>query len=232
MDRAFEDLVKRSILTLRDRKPAARWIGDRTPRGLRVFVEHAPYFLILRDGRDVLVSWTYHVLRMRPHVRDAVVPPECRAQFDPLYERFQADPAYFTTRPHELLSAESWVRAIAGRWANWIQADNASLEAIRAGKKGCQARVMVLRYEELHAQTELWRRRMYEFLGLDPDEALPISAETRTTAGFDREDPTSFWRHGTPGDWRRHRTDDFARWFNDAAGQTLVDLGYETSARW
>ncbi len=75
LDRSFEDMVKKAVLTLESRKPGAYWVGDRTPRGLRVFVEGSPYFLIIRDGRDILVSWTYHVLRMRPHVHDMVSPP-------------------------------------------------------------------------------------------------------------------------------------------------------------
>src|SRR5947207_8757794 len=102
MDRCFEDMVKKAMLTLESRKPMARWIGDRTPRGLRVFVEGAPHFLIIRDGRDVLVSWTFHVLRMRPHVLDVIVPADLRPEFNRLYERFQADKEHFGKHPEEL----------------------------------------------------------------------------------------------------------------------------------
>src|SRR5207244_3144856 len=98
-DAWFEELVRRSIMTLKPRKPLAHWIGDRTPRGLRVFIEHAPHFLIIRDGRDVLVSWTFHVLRMRPHVLDVVVPADLRLGFNRLYEHFQSDPEFFSKNP-------------------------------------------------------------------------------------------------------------------------------------
>lgn len=232
LDRCFADLVRRCMLTLESRKPQAYWIGDRTPRGLRVFVEHAPYFLVVRDGRDVVVSWTYHVLRMKPHVLDAVVPPPLRAGFNRLYERFQAEPTYFTRHPEELLTDEGWVRMVASRWANWVRADRASAQRIEAGEDGCRARLMVFRYEDLHADVEGTRRRMYEFLGVDPDEALPIDVESRTAAGFEREDPTSFWRHGRVGDWRRYATDSFRHWFNEEAGEALVELGYEPDGRW
>lgn len=232
MDDCFEDLVRRSILTLRERKPGARWLGDRTPRGLRVFLEHAPYFLIVRDGRDVLVSWTFHVLRMRPHVVEAVVPAEHRDGFLRLYRAFQADPQHFVSHPHELLSAEGWVRFVTARWANWIRADLASAETIRRGDEGCRGRLMELRYEDLHADPESHRRRMYEFLGLNPAEALPMSAETKTTAGFEREDPMSFWRHGQVGDWKKYRTPDADRWIKETAGQALIDLKYETDLNW
>ncbi|MEX2219025.1 MAG: sulfotransferase [Phycisphaerales bacterium] len=232
MDQWFREMVRRAMLTLENRKPGAHWIGDRTPRGLRVFVEHAPHFLILRDGRDVLVSWTFHILRMRPHVLDVVVPPDLRRGFNRLYERFQADNAHFARHPEELLSDEGWVRMVAGRWAGWVRADQGAVRRIEANDEGARARLQVIRYEALHADVEGGRRTMYEFLGLDPAEAAPISAETRTEPGFQKDDPTSFWRHGRVGDWRRYSTDPFKRWFKESAGEALTELGYENDNNW
>lgn len=232
MDDCFEDLVRKSIMTLKSRKPEAHWIGDRTPRGLRVFLEFAPYFLIIRDGRDVLVSWTFHVLRMRPHVVDVVVPADIRPAFGELYARFQADPEYFRTHPEELLTCEPWIRMVAQRWANWMRADQGSISRIQAGDKGARCRLQVIRYEDLHADTEGGRRKMYEFLGLDTDEALPLSGDTKTAPGFEKEDPTSFWRHGQVGDWKKYSNDRFKSWFKEAAGEVLVDLGYEKDGNW
>jgi hypothetical protein len=232
MDGCFEDMVRKSILTLKSRKPEAHWIGDRTPRGLRVFVEHTPHFLIIRDGRDVVLSWTFHVLRMRPHVLDVVVPPDLRAGFNTLYAKFQADPEHFTRNPHELLTDEGWVRLVAGRWAGWMKADQASIKRIEASDVGARAKLMVIRYEELHADTEGGRRAMYEFLGLDPDEAASLSSETRTAPGFEKEDPMSFWRHGQVGDWKKYSNDRFKQWFKESAGEVLVELGYEKDQNW
>ena len=230
MDDCFEEMVRRSMLTLESRKPMATWIGDRTPRGLRVFLEGAPYFLIIRDGRDILVSWTYHVLRMRPHVVNAVVPAELREAFGTKYEKFTADPGYFRKHPEELLTDEGWVRFVAGRWANWMRADREALERIE--RTELDARTMTIRYEELHADTEGGRRAMYRFLGLDPDEAGPLGRDSRTMPGFDEEDPTSFWRHGRIGDWKRYGNDRFKQWFKDSAGEVLVEFGYEKDGNW
>jgi hypothetical protein len=232
MDDCFADLVRKSILTLKERKPQAKWIGDRTPRGLRVFLEYAPYFLIVRDGRDVLLSWTFHVLRMRPHVLDVVVPRELREQFNVRHARFQADPEHFTKNPHELLTDEGWVRMVADRWANWIRADRASAARMEASDRGARGRLMQLRYEDLHRDTEAWRARMYEFLGLDPSEALSLSSETKTAPGFEKEDPMSFWRHGQVGDWKKYRNTNFDSWFKASAGDVLIDLGYEKDTNW
>lgn len=230
LNEGFEKLVRTAMLALEERKPAAQWIGDRTPRGLRIFLEGSPYFLIIRDGRDVLVSWTYHVLRMKPHVVDAIVPAEHRAAFDVKYKRFQADPTHFRRNPQDLLTDEGWVRLISGRWANWLKADKKGMEPIDSGE--IDARVMMIRYEELHADTEGGRKAMYRFLGLDPNEAAPLGRESKTMPGFDEEDPTSFWRHGRIGDWRRYSNDQFTKWFKESAGEALVEFGYEKSNNW
>ncbi|MBX3377391.1 MAG: sulfotransferase [Phycisphaeraceae bacterium] len=230
LDRCFEDLVRRCMRTLESRKPGAEWIGDRTPRGLRVFLEGAPYIMIARDGRDVLLSWTYHVLRQRPHVVDVVVPAHLRSAFQVKHDHFNADHDYFRKHPEELLTDEGWVRFIAGRWANWMRADREAVRQIQQGE--LNARVLPIRYEELHADTEGGRRAMYRFLGLNPDEAAPLGKENRTTPGFDQEDPTSFWRHGRIGDWKRYSNDRFKLWFKEAAGEALVECGYEKDNNW
>ena len=202
LDRCFEDLVRRSIMTLKPRKPEAYWIGDRTPRGLRVFLQDAPYILIVRDGRDVLVSWTFHILRQKPHAIEVLVPADIRAGFMRLYNAFQADPEFFSKHPEELLTDEGWIRMVVDRWAHWMRIDQDAAAKIRAGEKGYHGRLLGIRYEDLHADTERGRREMYEFLALNPDEAAPLSGETKTAPGFEKEDPMSFWRHGQVGDWK------------------------------
>jgi hypothetical protein len=219
-------------MTLKARKPGAHWIGDRTPRGLRVFLQHAPYILIIRDGRDVLVSWTYHILRQRPHAIDVLVPADIRAEFQPLYDRFQTEADHFARHPEELLSAEGWVRMVSKRWGDWMRIDQEAAAKIRAGEPEYEGRLLEVKYEALHADTEHGRRQMYEFLGLDPDEAAPISDASRTTAGFEKEDPASFWRHGQVGDWKRYTNDRFKQWFKESAGEELVRLGYEKDNGW
>jgi hypothetical protein len=232
LDRCFEDLVRRSILTLKSRKPAAHWVGDRTPRGLRVFLEHAPYILIVRDGRDVLVSWTFHILRQKPHAIDVLVPEDIRPGFMRLYNRFQADPEFFSTHPEELLTDEGWIRMVVGRWAHWMRIDQDAAAKVRAGEPGYRGRLLEVRYEDLHADTEGGRREMYEFLALDPDEAGPLSGESRTAPGFEKEDPMSFWRHGQVGDWKKYSNEKFKAWFKESAGDVLVGLGYEKDSNW
>ncbi len=233
LDRGLADLV-RQVLQATSKKPGATTLGDRSPHFLPAedpgLIADAPYILTIRDGRDVLVSWRFHLLRQPMEVIKAVVPA-------PFQERFLMDAAGFRAAPNaagmppeRVLADEEWVRFAAGRWANWVMHDQRV--AARAESGEGPLKVQVVRYEELHADLEAQRARMYEFLGLDPSEAAPVSVETRTTAGFGREDNTSFFRHGEVGDWRTYASDDAKRWIKDAAGEALVALGYEKDANW
>lgn len=230
LDHAFHQFVRTCVLSLDARKPGASWIGDRTPRALRPLVPGAPHFLIVRDGRDVLVSWTYHVLRQKPDVLGAVVPRPLLEGFESAVRRFQQDPACFRNHPELLLADEGWVRHVARRWAEWTRADHQAAALIDAGE--LDATVQTIRYERLHADTDAGRRAMYEFLGLDPAEAAPLSPESRTSPGFSRDDATSFFRHGQVGDWKAYATDCMRAWFKEEAGQALIDLGYEKDVNW
>jgi hypothetical protein len=73
---------------------------------------------------------------------------------------------------------------------------------------------------------------MYEHLGVDPQDAWPITAESRTAPGFGREDRASFYRKGEVGDWKNFASDPFRQWVKEEAGELLVELGYERSNDW
>ncbi|MCA9300879.1 MAG: sulfotransferase domain-containing protein, partial [Phycisphaerales bacterium] len=92
--------------------------------------------------------------------------------------------------------------------------------------------VHIVRYEDLHEDLEGTRRAMYTFLGADPDEADPVSDETMTSAGLQREDPMSHNRKGAVGDWTRYFHDDMRAWYKDEAGDALIEAGYVESHGW
>ena len=73
---------------------------------------------------------------------------------------------------------------------------------------------------------------MYEFLGVEPGAAAPVSPDTRTTAGHGRDEPRSFFRKGEAGDWRRYFTPNTTRWFHEEAGNALIQFGYESTPNW
>lgn len=230
LDACLSDMVRRCLEASSD-KPGASVLGDRTPHLLPEegggMVPDAPFILVERDGRDVVVSWRFHLLRQPEAVIRSVVPPA-------MQERFLADAARFRANPREvadrLLGDEAWVRHAAARWANWVTHDADVVRRCRAG--ALALKVHVVRYEALHADVERERGAMYRFLGLDPADADPVSAVSRTTPGFGREDNGSFFRHGAVGDWRAYLVGDATTWFKEAGGHGLIELGYEKDLNW
>jgi hypothetical protein len=89
-----------------------------------------------------------------------------------------------------------------------------------------------VRYERLHQDFAGERARLYGFFGLDPAGAREPNRETKTLPGFESEDPTSFFRKGEAGDWKRYFTPKATAWFKEAAGDILVRLGYEKTKNW
>ncbi|MBX3406012.1 MAG: sulfotransferase domain-containing protein [Phycisphaeraceae bacterium] len=226
LDALFERLARDYTLSLARYKPDAQWIGDHTSENLYITVPGCPHFNIIRDGRDVVTSWTFHQLRLRfligePH----------RANMAALTERFHADPEHFAKRPADLFSVEPWVRAAARGWAEVVMADLEMIARIEAGEFPGTT-ICPLRYERCITETKAEQRRMYEFLGVDPDAAAEPSAQTKTSAGFPRTNPMWFYRSGKVGDWKNYATDDFRRWFKEEAGEALVRTGYEQDLNW
>lgn len=233
IDDAFQDMLRRCIdVGCRARRPEARlaWIGDRTPRDLLYWVPDASYIWILRDGRDVMVSWTFHQLRMGPEVIAKSVPPGPAESLIEVSREFQKDPDMFKQNPERLLACEEWVRRTAHTWHHRFLGDSGAASFMSRPEIG--AKLFTVRYEDLRADTHRLRDEMYRFLDLDPEVAGPLSRESGTAAGFGRERATDFRRKGEVGDWRNYFTDDAKRWFNEIAGQSLVDAGYAEDLNW
>lgn len=216
---AFEQMVRRAILALVPRKPEAYWVGDRSPRPLVPLIPGCPHIVSMRDGRDVLVSWTFHELRhggpktepFYTHMRDDI-------------DAFQRDPDHFRKHPERLLADPDWVRSLSESWRDRVAHDMAMISRIEAGD--VDARAMLMKYEDVHADPRAAQASMYRFLNLDPDEADTPSVESNTAAGFDREDPNSLYRKGKIGDWQTYATDAWVNQFNDIAGDAMVAAGY------
>lgn len=206
------------------------WYGDRTPRPLIDLVPGERYIWVLRDGRDVLVSWTFHQIRLGPEVINKSIPSGPREHLLEASEQFRADPDVFRKHPDRLLKSDAWVANVASDWDHFYRANLD--EAKRMESNATPSKLFRLRYESLRADTEMLRQQLYEFLDLDPSLAKPLSLEAGTSPGFDHENPKSFRRKGEVGDWKNYFTDETEVCFKAAAGQSLIDAGYEKDSNW
>ncbi len=225
VEEAFNELARRLVLSTSLRKPAAQWVGDNTSRQLWPYIPGAHHFHILRDGRDVLTSWTFHQLRIgletiEPH----------RTNLAGMLAKFRANPYHFHEHRHELLADEAWIRFCAHMWREYYVTAEFVLREMGAGRM--DIRVLPLRYEELMTDFENNRERIYRFLDLNPAAAAAASEETLTSPGFKHDRPDSFYRSGKVGDWKNYATDNFRKWFKEEAGDALVSAGYEASDNW
>lgn len=213
---ALKDLIATTIRAAN--RPDAVWAGDRTPGAISpdLFPE-ARYIHLIRDGRDVLVSRAFHLLR-RPETSQLF------AQDDDLkhnLSQFQNDPRYFEDHPHELLRSERMVRQTVQSWTRIVR------QNLSVAVEHPEVSVFELRYEDLHVNTEDKRQSMYQFLDLDPN--LAGSLTSRTKAGFKNEDPSKFFRKGAVGDWKNYFTDEVDQWFQEESSGLLEQLGYSVS---
>jgi len=231
-ERAFASLVLGCLTAQAHRpaehggKPGATEVGDHTPRMLRMLIPPPAgrYIIIFRDGRDVLVSWTFHLLKT---ARPDIMHPQVRPIFEQVLPAAgeSADAARQAAR--RLLADRAWVEHYAAGWSDHTGHDLATMRQLKAD--GHASSLLRLSYEELHADTQTHRARMYTFLGVKPSEASPLSRESHTAPGFGREAPRSFYRRGEVGDWRNYIDAQSHSWFLERAGARLSELGYDVA---
>jgi hypothetical protein len=210
---AFSDLVRRTLLATAPRKPGARRIGDRTPRHLVPLIPGCRHIVCVRDGRDVLVSWTFHMLKVGGPwlTRDPF-----GSEMGRLKEAFDADVNFFDRQPERLLSVDAWLRHYALEWSQRISADLAMSRRMEADPGLGSAHWVA--YERVHADVASECSRMYRYLGVAPDLAKAAASEAHTRPGFTENDPRSFFRSGRVGDWRRFFTEGQLQTFEAIAG--------------
>jgi hypothetical protein len=93
--------------------------------------------------------------------------------------------------------------------------------------------VLLVRYEEVHAEPFRAYRRLFDFVGVPYDEAQLQAVFARTD--FKRNHKggeNEFRRQGKVGNWRRRFSPMDTLQFKREAGDLLIDLGYAGNHRW
>lgn len=218
--RSYQRTVKGIMASRASGKPQAMWIADRTAAPLDDWFPGVPVIHTTRDGRDAVVSWLLHTA-----VRGAS--SYGNAGCESWLASFAADSALFEREPNRLVEHEGLVRHAAMRWNKQVRSDLEFIARINRGELDIP--FYGIRYEDLHADTESMRRGMYEFLGLDPAGAMPLSHESGTLPGTPAGNGIG---KGEVGTWSRYFTQEAKQWFNEEAGDLLVELGYAEDMNW
>jgi len=174
---------------------------------------------VLRDGRDAIVSFYFHIVREWEQ---------------PIKRRMER-------RLGREMTAEN-IRENLPQFIDFMQGNRTHSIDYRAHVEEWRRRQEVyvaLRYEDLLKDTVAQLSRVvFEVTGTEPSAELVRAAVakhdfTRLT-GRQRgvHDPSSFLRKGVEGDWRNHFSPEAARLYDAYAGDLLIELGYETSRSW
>ena len=197
-----------------------RVIGDRTPHGIEPIILDVPHIVIVRDGRDVLVSRAFHLFN-RPDTTGLF---ELSATMRDSLASFQTDKWFFKTHPELLLTEPEFVRDTIRWWAEHQQRDQAAIE------KHPDLPVRFVQYEDLLQDTNSTCDALFNFLGVEPDLAPEIKGHLKP--GLKEEQPDKFLRKGQAGDWENYFTEQTKIWFKEIANEELVRLGYAENDQW
>jgi hypothetical protein len=224
----LDDLVRRAMVAGIPPRPETRLIADHSPVYFRPMLspDRARHAIIVRDGRDVLVSWTYHVLR---HRRTNFILRPLRAMFEQALATLDGSDGAIRAAAARLLLSPEWAWRYADDWSRRVLDDRQRLAEL---DPAIRAATTLIRYEDLHADIEARRADLYRLCGLDPALAAPVSRETNTAPGHAAERPGKMLRKGQAGDWRNYFTRPVAEAFHAWAGTALAEHGYESGAHW
>jgi hypothetical protein len=202
-------------------KTGKRLVGDKSPLLTETVVEEisgiypeAKVIHIIRDGRDAAVSAAHHARNFGKKGARRANPERLRSAGESIF-------------------AGNSLKRIAAEWAGRVG------RAVEDGPVLLGENYAEVRYEDLLERPEEEARRLLAFLGADAaDDTVKRCVEAtsfeRLSLGRERgeEDPSSFFRKGVAGDWRETFTEEDRLVFKQAAGDSLIKLGYEGDLDW
>ncbi len=215
-------------------KAGKSMVGDKTPLltpdSVKEIAEACPeakVIHIIRDGRDVTVSAVHHQWN---RAKDQGGSLRIRPEEVEKREAYRKNPRGVLD---EGMFTEKALRGRAEAWKNFVSKPRQDGPAL-LGENYTE-----VRYEDLLEHPEREVERLLGFLGAASDEKT--AKKCVKAASFEKlskgrkpgeEDSTSFYRKGISGDWRNVFTEKDKQVFKAAAGDLLIELGYETNDGW
>ncbi len=165
-----------------------------------------PYVVLLRDLRDIAVSWSFYVGNTPDHPRHTLIQPlTTEARLDYFIE---------TMLPEFVFWSTNWFRHIDPTLGHLVRYEDMLADTT------VQMRTVLnhfgLEHDSVGLDGIVDRHRFEKKTGRKPGE----------------EDASQFNRKGIAGDWANHLTDHHRKAFQEMAGEALVELGYETTQEW
>lgn len=186
---------------------------------------YTPLVYVVRDGRDVALSY-YHTI-LRAMLTESDRPTRDKRRLLPRDPKEAKD-----VRKHLPRLLEGFLRHVGTAEAPWP-------EHCRAFLNYSGPRSGVLRYERLLTDgVEELSTCIRCLTGEEPErdriewalEKYSFARQTKRAPG--QEDVRSAKRKGIAGDWKSHFSREAAQIFDDLAGDVLIELGYEPDHSW
>ena len=224
------------FLTRRLAGTGKRLVGDKTVllsaeivREIGAVCPGARVIHIIRDGRDVAVSATHHRWNQAEDRGGSSRPtPDQLAK----REAYRKDPRGLL-RTDDGIFPEFELEKSAAKWGARVG------KTVRDGPALLGADYYAeVRYEDLLEKPEEELGRLLGFLGADASgptvrRCVRAASFERLAGGRSRgQEAASFFRKGVAGDWKNVFTERNKRDFKAAAGDLLIELGYEEDGDW
>jgi len=213
----------RGIPFIRNRRPSLLSPKPCILHGHHLYSPHFKnVFVVIRDGRDVMVSAYYHMLfHNDKNPPWAVEKSRKRVPFDDYENVIGNLPLfieYMFTKHARGLFRFTWTEFIL----SWIDKD-----------------VSIVKYEDMLQDTVgTLRWAIQKGLGEEPDTqklqriAHQFSFENLAKRKPGEENQRSFLRKGIAGDWKSKFTREACEVFDHYGGDMLIQLGYEQDRNW
>jgi hypothetical protein len=217
-------------------KTNKRLVGDKTPlfttdvlKETILIYPEAKLIHIVRDGRDVAVSWMHQLWKKDLDGMRKLKPEELAKR-----RAFYQNPQVFLASG-EGIFLEDRLRSTAEGWRESVG------RAVEDGPGLLGNNYAEVRYENLLERPEEETKRLLDFLGADTREKIvrrcvrSASFEVRSGRERGQENYTldhGKHRKGIAGDWKNVFTERDKAVFKEAAGNLLIELGYEKDDNW